>query len=92
MLKASGLDEPTARELWSRMVNASPARATYACNRLTERKTAEIAERGYQIVGHVLVNAEGRFCLSAQAAVRWLSTDHYNQVMHAPNEQLFGTA
>lgn len=92
MLQASGLDADVAREVWSRMLEVSPTRGTYACLGLTERKTAEIAERGFQIVGHVLVDADGRFCLSSQAAVRWLSTDHYNQLMHAPNEKLFGKA
>lgn len=91
MLAASGLDEAAALEAWARMLAAAPGRQAYACNRLTERKTAEIiAERGFQIVGHVLVNAEGRFCISSQAAVRWLSAAHYSKVMHASNRELFG--
>lgn len=64
--------------------------ATHGPLHLTNRKTANIVERGYNIVGYVLRRADGaEVCLSAESAVRWLPQAHYWRLVHEQDGSLF---
>lgn len=66
--------------------------ATHGPLHLTNSKTADIATRGYNIVGYVLRSAdESQVCISAESAVRWLSQANYSRLMHEQNDLLFST-
>jgi hypothetical protein len=63
--------------------------ATHGPLHLTNRKTVEIAARGYNIVGYVLRSSdEGEVCISAESAVRWLPQAHYWRLMHEQDGSL----
>ena len=80
--------EKVLRAAFSR---ASDPTATHGPLDLTNRKTAEIAGRGYNIVGYVLRREDGEeVCISAESAVRWLPQAHYWRLMHEQDGSLFG--
>lgn len=62
-------------------VPAAPV-AKAETDQMTERKTADVMQRGYRKVGYVLQKSGGDYVLVAQGAVRWMSQQRNWQLMH----------
>ena len=87
------LNKDVERMLLEAARSKAPAlTATGGYVRLTNVKTADIASRGYSIVGYVLRRDDSQeICISAESAVRWLAQNQYWRLMHEQDGSLFAT-
>jgi len=89
---SASYERPADASRWTNSVDGevAPLTATHGPVCLTNRKTVDIAGRGYNIVGYVLRREDGEVvCISAESAVRWLPKAHYWRLMHEQDGSLF---